>query len=180
MEQPLWLTLVEAFSAASVALFTGMLYFAQQKSNRVLERQAEIQTAQQRLMELLETRPWLVLGVRTLPHAYAFELYLSNAGRSAAVIEDILRHHSRPTRPQSGVKTPLEGLGFTLPLALPPGRSEVLVQKTLNERERVAGKGWLEVHYRTLSAEAPLLSDLWRLEEGRFVLEWAGEEVEEG
>jgi len=183
MEQPLWLTLVEAFSAASVALFTGMLYSAQQKSNRVLARQAEIQEAQQRLQQQLadlETGPWLVLGRRSAPGAGIFELYLSNPGRAGTAVTDVLRHESRPDRPRQETGTPLQLNSLTLPLALPPGETVVLMRGNSTEIKQAAGDGWLEVRYRSFSAEAPLLSDLWRLGKGRFVLEWAGEEVEEG
>ena len=190
MEQPLWLTVVQALSALSapvVAFFTWKLagytrelVKAQNMSNQVLERQAEIQEAQQRLMELLEARPWLVLEARTFPNTYEFELSLSNAGRSAAVVEGIYRHDSRPTHPRESEASSLKGLGFALPLALSPGRSETLIRGKLSGFYEITNKGWIEIRYRALSPNSPLLSDLWKLEGWRFVLEWAGEEVEEG
>ena len=165
-----------------LAIYTRELVKAQEASNRVLERQAEIQAAQQRLMELLEAKPWLVLGKKgsSSTSGGTFELYLTNIGRAGVAVVEALWHRSKPDRPRQGTGTALRSPGIVLPLALPPGGTAALIKGSSMEIEQVAGDGWLEVRYRALSAEAPLLSDLWRLGKERFVLEWAGEEVEEG
>jgi len=200
MEQPLWPTVLQVLSALAapvVAIFTWKLarytrelVKAQKASNRVLERQAELmdrQTelleAQQRLQEQLaeiEVKPWLVIGKRSTSGANSYELYLSNAGLAGAVVTKIVKHAGKPERPQSGAGKPLSILSLSLPLALQPKETQPLLRGTASEVEEAAGGGWLEVRYRANAPGFPLLSDLWRLDGGRFVPEWVGEEVKEG
>jgi len=177
MTQPLWLTLVEAVSAAAVAIFTGKLYSAQRASNSVLEQQAELmdrqahlQKAQQRIQEQLaagELRPLVSVYLS----AATSQLLFINLGKYGVEVEGAWVHQHLPGNPGGGKEVAfgagVQGLGSPspgkpiFPLGLAPGASVTL---SLGGNPLPHEAEVLEVRYRYGVSPEALLSDLWKIE----------------
>jgi len=174
-----WSAAIQALATVCMAILSAALLLVQSHQRRILKAQQETQMA----LAKLETEPRLILEKAPLTPGYE-ELRATNPGRVGVVVEEILRHEGRPepggtsegTPLASHVKAPLP----TLPFAVLPWSPVRLFEGKIGDLDAVLNSKYIEVRYRLPSKAAPLLSDLWRLEGGRFVLEWAGEKVEEG
>jgi len=168
-----------------LAIYTRELVKAQEASNRVLERQAEIQEAQQKLQEKLaagEARPLLALqampfcGNSTRSSNTLYHIALTNLGRYGVMVVKLKQYQQKPNGPDSenAVGTPAGASKDTFPIPLPPGESKCLKGTAFDPYE---GK-WIEVVYED-GASGRRCSDVWRYT-GRnlgFVREWWAKDI---
>jgi hypothetical protein len=187
--------LVVAAFTWKLAQYTQELVKAQEASNRVVERQAELmkrqtvlQEAQHRLQERLaesEGRPLLALqaelscnkrGGATRRGNNPTYLALTNLGRYGVLVTKLKQYQQKPSAPDAKgfAGTPAGQGKQRFPLPLPPGKSECLRDSQFHPHHG----SWVEVVYED-GASGRRRSDLWQYTGARlgFVREWWAREV---